>query len=361
MIPREETGRLRTVTGMIATSDITGPVLSHEHLQMDLRWPPRPRLVGSDPGRWLDEEKAVQRELNELRKEHGLGLVVDLTCSGMGRNAAALARISAGARVAVVAGTGVFAEPFHPEFVRETLAPDSASPAWGTQTAQESRSGGTTPQTPRQELHSGGTTIYGASGVDRLAERLLAEVGFGMDGTNALPGVIGEIGTWGEAPTETEELCLRAAARAARYSGLSVATYGRAGLAQLEILTSAGLSPDRVAVGQQDRVNDPGQHRKIAETGAYVSFGTLVLAGEDHAAIGARVRCVMDMLEAGHASRVLLSTGISRMAQIDRYGGPGFGYMFDTFLPALRAAGADDATLRTILRDNPLRWLTGSC
>jgi phosphotriesterase-related protein len=333
MTPREETGRLRTVTGTIATSDITGPVLSHEHLQMDLRWPARPQLAESDPGRWLDEEKAVQRELSGLRKEHGLGLVVDLTCSGMGRNAAALARISAGARVAVVAGTGVFTEPFHPAFVRETLAAGTVD--------------------PRQEA-------YGPSGVDRLAERLLAEVGFGLDGTNSLPGVIGEIGTWGEAPTETEELCLRAAAQAARYSGLSVATYGRAGLAQLEILTGAGLSPDRVAVGQQDRVDDPGQHRKIAETGGYVSFGTLGLAGDGQAAVGARVRCVLDLLEAGHADRVLLSTGVSRMAQVTRYGGSGFGYLFDTFLPALRAAGADDATLGTILRENPLRWLTGS-
>src|SRR5437868_6792129 len=261
MTPREETGRLRTVTGTIATSDITGPVLSHEHLQMDLRWPLRPQRAESDPYRWLDEEKAVTRELAALRGTHDLGLVVDLTCEGMGRNAAALARISAGARVAVVAGTGVFTEPFHPAFVGEALAT--------------------------------GSTEAGRSAVDRLAERLLAEIGFGLDGTNCLPGVIGEIGTWGEVPTEAEEMCLRAAAQAARYSGLSVATYGRAGVAQLEILTGAGLAPERVAVGQQDRVNDPGQHRKIAETGAYVSFGTLGLAGGDDTAIGTRVRGVM--------------------------------------------------------------------
>jgi phosphotriesterase-related protein len=66
----------------------------------------------------------------------------------------------------------------------------------------------------------------------------------------------------------------------------------------------------------------------------------------------------MDLMEAGHADRVLLSTGVSRMEQIVRYGGSGYGYLFDTFLPALRAAGADDATLDAVLRDNPLRWLT---
>ncbi|POM23056.1 hypothetical protein BTM25_52620 [Actinomadura rubteroloni] len=317
MTPREEPGRLRTVTGTIPTSAITGPVLAHEHLQLDLRWPSRPAATPSDPGRWLDEEKAVTAELTRLRTDRGLGLVIDLTCGGMGRNAAALARISAGARVPVVAATGFFAEPFHPAYVRE-------------------------------------------ADVDRLAERLLAEIGFGMDGTSSLPGVIGEVGTWNEVPSRDEERALRAAAQASRYSGLAIATYGRAGLAELEILTTAGTSPARIAVGRQDRADDAGATRKIAESGAYVAFGSLVLAGDDAAAIGARVRAVMELLEAGHADRILLSTGIARMGQVTRYGGAGYGYLFTTFLPALRAAGVDEATLDGILRDNPVRWLTAS-
>jgi phosphotriesterase-related protein len=316
MTPREEPGRLRTVTGTIPTTAITGPVLPHEHLQLDLRWPEHPALLADDPYRWLDEEKPVTRELAALRKDHDLGLVVDLTCTGMGRQAAGLARISAGARVAVVAGTGFFTEPFHPAFVRE-------------------------------------------ADVEALAERLLAEIGFGLDGTSALPGVIGEIGTWGEAPTEAEERCLRAAAHAGRYSGLSVATYGRAGLAQLEILTGMGLPPHRVAVGRQDLVDDPAAHRKIAELGAYVSFGSLGLAAGDPEALDRRVRGVLELLDGGHAERLLLSTGISRMEHVPRNGGHGFGYLFDTFVPALRAAGADETTLRLLLHDNPLRWLTG--
>ncbi|MBA9004648.1 MULTISPECIES: phosphotriesterase family protein [Thermomonospora] len=317
MTPSTQPGLLRTVTGSIPVSDVTGSVLCHEHLQLDLRWPQR-RLteVPSDPRRWLDEEQAVTAELGGLRTGHGLSLVVDLTCQGMGRNAAMLSRISAGARVAVVAGTGFFTEPFAPQ---ETAGADE----------------------------------------DRLAELLLAEIGFGMDGTSSLPGVIGEIGCWGPAPTAAEERALRAAALAAQESGLAVATYGRAGMTLLEILTSAGLPAERVAVGGQDLVNDPGAHRKIAETGAYVAFGTVGLAGEDHTALGARVRHVLELLETGHGERILLSTGVSRMVQIRRYGGAGYGYLFEVFLPALRAAGVDEAALRTILHDNPLRWLTG--
>ncbi|SEG08024.1 phosphotriesterase-related protein [Thermomonospora echinospora] len=317
MTSRPQLGLLRTVTGSVPASAVTGPVLTHEHLQLDLRWPER-RLaaVPSDPRRWLDEEQAVTAELAELHADRELSLVVDLTCQGMGRNAAMLSRISAGGRVAVVAGTGFFAEPFHPHFVADCDE-------------------------------------------ERLTERLMAEIEFGMDGTSSLPGVIGEIGSWGAVPTEAEERCLRAGARAALESGLAVATYGRAGLALLEILASAGLPAERVAVGHQDLVDDPGAHRKIAENGAYVSFGSLGRAGRDAAALGAHVRHVLELLEAGHGERLLLSTGVSRMTHLRRYDGDGYGHLFEVFLPALRAAGVDDGTLWTILHDNPLRWLTG--
>jgi phosphotriesterase-related protein len=318
MAPSEQAGRLRTVTGAIDASSVTGPVLAHEHLQLDLRWPTHPLQLDSDPRRWLDEEKTVTAELGALRVEHGVGLVVDLTCSGVGRNAATLARMAAGARVAVIAATGMFAGPFHPSYV------DGADEG-------------------------------------RLAERLLAEIGFGLDGTSALPGVIGEVGTWGETPTEAEERCLRAAARAAEYSGLSVAAHGRSGLALLEVLASAGLAPGRVALTRQDLGDDPAALRKIADTGAYVSFSMLPFDPDAPAAsLEARIRPVLELLDAGHADRVMLASGVTRMTQVTRYDGPGYGHLFNSVVPALRAAGADDATLERVLHANPLAWLTGS-
>jgi phosphotriesterase-related protein len=317
MTPRPELGQLRTVTETVPVSAIEGPVLPHEHLQIDLRWPVR---MPSDPCRWLDEESRVAAELMDLREEHGLGLVIDLTGCAVGRDASTLARMSARSQVAVVAATGMLAEPFHPDFVRN-------------------------------------------ADVDRIAQRLLAEIGFGMDGTYILPGVIGEIGTWGSAPTETEERCLRAAARAALKSGLSVATHGQGGLAQLEILVGEGLDTDWVAVGGQDLSEDLAVHRKIVESGAYVSFGMLgrpTTAGSPaRADEDGRLGRILALIEAGHADRILLSGGVSRMGHLLDYGGTGYGYLFRTFLPALRAHGVDEATLRTIVHDNPLRWLTG--
>lgn len=307
MTPREATGVLRTVTGTVPVSVIEGPVLPHEHLQIDLRWPVR---VPSDPRRRLDEESKVSRELAGLREEDELSLVVDLTGMGVGRNAATLARISTGSRVAVVAATGPLAEPFHPEWVR-------------------------------------------TADIDKITQRLMAEIGFGLDGTSIVPGVIGEVGTWGHAPTPQEERCLRAAARASLESGLPVATHGSSGLAQLEILVAEGLPTDRIAVGQQDLAADPAAGRKIAESGAYVSLGMLGRVSPE-----APLRRVLELLDAGHADRLLLSSGVSRMEHLTGYGGTGYGYLFRDFLPALRAAGVDEPTLRTITHDNPLRWLS---
>jgi phosphotriesterase-related protein len=74
----------------------------------------------------------------------------------------------------------------------------------------------------------------------------------------------------------------------------------------------------------------------------------------------AKIRRILELLDAGHADRLLLSTGVSRMTDLASYGGTGYGHLFTTILPALKAAGVDEATLHGILRDNPLRWLTGA-
>ncbi|WP_188193065.1 phosphotriesterase family protein [Nonomuraea sp. SYSU D8015] len=293
---------LRTVTGPVHAAAVTGAVLPHEHLRTDMRW-----AVGidSDPHRWLDEEATVTAELRELRQSGDLGLVVDLTCMGMGRDAAALACVAAGSRVPVIASTGLFAEPF---------------------------------------------TDVRDDDVDALTGRLMYEISNGVDGTGVFPGVIGEVGCWGPEPTPFEERCLIAAAHASLRSRLPVATHGKNALALLEILLGQNLPGPRVAVGYAG--TDVGAARKIAEAGAYVSLGILGL-GVDQAA-----RIALGLIEDGHAERLLISTGLSRIAQVRKYGGPGYVHLFNALLPRLRDAGTSEETIRLITRDNPLRWLT---
>ena len=87
---------IRTVSGHIRADSLTGPVLPSEHLRTDLRWGAG---IDSDPYRWLDEEQGVSAELSDLAEHEDLSLVVDLTCIGMGRDAASLSRICAGSKV----------------------------------------------------------------------------------------------------------------------------------------------------------------------------------------------------------------------------------------------------------------------
>jgi phosphotriesterase-related protein len=67
---------------------------------------------------------------------------------------------------------------------------------------------------------------------------------------------------------------------------------------------------------------------------------------------------VLGLIEAGHASQVLLSQDVGQVAELRSRGGRGYTYVIETFLPSLRAAGVAEATIETITADNPRRWLT---
>lgn len=308
---------VRTVNGPLSPAAVSGPVLAHEHLVLDLD------LAGDgaavlEAGRHGDQ---VTGELSVLREEFELSLVIELTCRGMGRNPRALARIARDSGVPTVAATGWYYEPFH------------------------------TPE------------LDGAS-VEQLTETLVAEAaegGPGLDGTGILPGVLGEVGSHGDVPSAPEARALRAAARAAVATGLSVATHaqlGRGGLAQLDLLTGEGLDPGRVSVGHQDLLDDPGVHCELAASGAYVAFDTV--GKESYQSDEVRLRLLLELLEAGHADRALLSCDISRHGYLRTEGGQGYGHLFRSFLPRVREAGVDDDLIDLMTRRNPLRFLTGA-
>ncbi|MFE9815610.1 phosphotriesterase [Streptomyces sp. NPDC005773] len=305
---------LRTVLGDLVPDAVRGPALAHEHLVLDLDHRGDGAAV-LDAGR---HTAAVTAELAALREEYGLALVVELTCRGMGRDVRALARISRDAQVAVVAATGWYYEPFH------------------------------TPEIDR-------------GSVEELTATLVREIDDGIDATGIRPGVLGEIGSHGDTPTPSESKVLRAAARAAGATGLSVSTHaqlGRGGLAQLELLTAEGLPPHRIAIGHQDLLDDPAVHRELAASGAYVAFDTV---GKDgYQSDDTRLRLLLALLEAGHADRALLSCDISRHGYLTSEGGQGYGHLFGSFLPKARAAGVDEDLIDLMTRRNPLRFLTGA-
>jgi phosphotriesterase-related protein len=251
-------GTITSVLGDRDADKVFGPALSHEHLRIDLSHE-------DDPDGYVRDEEAVLAELGAARDEFGLGLVVELTCEGMGRDAEVLRRLSEVSGVDVVCATGFYYERFHPHYVKN-------------------------------------------SSVEELAGRMLEEIRNGIDGTGVRPGVIGEVGSHGPEMSATEERCFRAAARAALASGLSVATHAHLGVGavgQLELLLEEGLTPERICLGHQDLIDDSDQHQTLAASGAYVAFDTV--GKESYQPDEVRLRLLMRMLEAGHEDRLLLS------------------------------------------------------
>lgn len=299
-----------TVSGPVEAGTFTGPVLSHEHLAIDLR-------TESDPAGFLHHHEMIAGELRRLRAEMSLSLVVDQTCRGMGRNVNALAALCKDTGVDIVAATGWYYGKFHP----------SAEPG---------------------------------KDVGQAEEILEVEVTCGLDGTAILPGLLGEIGTHGLQPTPAEEVSLRACGKVASRHDLPLATHAHLGTgagAQLEILESSGMDLTRVVIGHQDLTENTQQHVEIIGRGAYVGFDTV--GKESYQRDEVRMRSLLTLLDRGLGERVVLSNDISRYHYLAARGGQGYGHVLTRFAQRLREAGLDDDTIDLLYRRNPLRWLSG--
>jgi phosphotriesterase-related protein len=199
--------------------------------------------------------------------------------------------------------------------------------------------------------------------VGALADVIVRDATIGVGETGIRAGIIGEIGTDKPWLSAQEERVHRAAAQAARRTGLAITTHAvqsTVGLAQLDVFDAEGADLSRVVIGHADSNPSLDYHRAIVERGATVEFDFLGMSfsvRERHGE-GRIVDNLRELLARGHAGRILLSQDVCHDSQLKRYGGNGYTYLADTFLPRLRAAGVSDAEIRTITVDNPRRLLT---
>ena len=179
--------------------------------------------------------------------------------------------------------------------------------------------------------------------VDDLADELVDEITGGVGETGIRPGIIGEIGTDKPWVSPSEERVHRAAARAARRTGLAISTHGvlsDVGLAQLRIFEEEGHDPGRVVIGHADSYPVLDHYLAIIERGANLEFDFLGMPWErERVGEGRTVGLLCELLGRGHADRILLSQDVCNDSQLKAFGGNGFTYLADTFLPRLRAAG----------------------
>ena len=184
-----------------------------------------------------------------------------------------------------------------------------------------------------------------------------------MGETGVRPGIIGEIGTDKPWLSAQEERVHRAVARAARRTGLAITTHAvlsPVGLDQLRVFEAEGADPTRVVIGHADSYPHLDHYLAIVERGASVEFDFLGMSftPQERHGEGRVVERLCELLARGHVERVLLSQDVCHDAQLTRYGGNGYAYLAETFLPRLREAGVSEAEIETMTVANPRRLLT---
>lgn len=335
-------GKVMTVAGPIPASAL-GVTLMHEHILNDCRcWWHTPKtperqylaegfvcmeILGElrqDPfvnkhNITLDDEPLAIAELKDFAREGG-HTVVEPTCQGIGRDPAALRRISKASGLNIVMGAGYYLGSSHPAKVAEMT-------------------------------------------IDQIADEIVHEANVGVDGTDVKIGLIGEIGVSSDFTAE-EEKSLRAAARAQGRTGLPLMVHlpgwFRLGHKVLDIAEAEGADLRHTVLCHMNPSHeDLAYQSELAARGAFIEYDMI---GMDFFYADQQVQCPSDeeaaraiakLVERGHIDRILLSHDVFLKMMLTRYGGNGYAYILKHFLPRLKRHGLDDAQLDILMRDNP--------
>lgn len=289
-------------------SDELGLLLPHEHVFVDLRTP-------DQPGHAEAEAEAVIRLMApEIRRAQAAGVTALVECStvGVGRRADILRAVSEATDFPLVAPTGIYREPW--------------VPGWA-QAASE----------------------------DGLCEWMRGELEGSIEASGVRAGWI-KLSAGDDGLTATEARILRAAARAGAATGAVIGSHtirGRVVADQLDVIERAGYSPERFIWIHAQVEPDFALNLAMARRGAWIEYDNLGSPEADDVAFERLQR----LLEAGLGGQVLLSHDRGWYDPAQPGGGTPrpFTPLTETFLPRLRAAGLDAATLTRLTHDNPFR------
>lgn len=312
---------IRTVLGDVDPSQL-GATNYHEHL-----FQISPLLPGDE----LDDEERSGAEAALLR-DSGFAAMIDATPFGLGRDPAALARISASTRLRIVATTGRHRDA---HYAADDPTREADAETLTRRFVREISEG-----MPRDDADPDGVRALGPGGEPVRAGLLKAGVDY-----------------WRISAFEHATLVAIAAAHRATDAPIMVhLEFCTAAHEVLDLLAAEGVASDRVVLAHADRDPDAGLHAALAARGAYLGYdGVARPRTRSDAELLALTEAVVAR---GAGDRVLLGGDVARATRYVAYGGmPGLAYLGERYLPRLRSTIGDDAVDRMLVA-NPARLLT---
>ncbi len=285
-----------------------GYTMMHEHITIDLSG------VKKDPDCRLDCFEETKEELCTLY-QLGVRRILDVTNMGMGRNPDYVSRMEKATGIQILPATGFYKEPFLPDFV------------------------------------------YSMS-VMELAKLVEKEMTEGIEASGIKAKVIGEFGTSKGFMTTMEKKVFNSMALAAVQTGALVTTHttlGTLALEQAEYLIKAGVKPEKIIIGHMDLSQDPDYILSVLKEGVNIGFDTV--GKNNYCPDRFRGKTLKQIAKEGFLGQVVLSMDITRKSHLKKWGGPGYAYLFETFLPMLREYGLSEEQIDMLLIDNPDRIL----
>jgi predicted metal-dependent phosphotriesterase family hydrolase len=300
-----------TVTGPVKPSEL-GIIHSHEHVFWDYF-----KMIKSYDCVFDDTEIAID-ELSIFKRVGG-GTLVDCSSNGIATKREELPKISEKSGVKIVLGTGWYRESVYQDIVK-------------VKTSNE------------------------------LSEILVRDIQVGFDGTNIKAGFIGEIGTERHSISALEERVFRAAAKASIQTGVAIVThtthFGELALEQINLLNSEGVNSDRIVISHLGDREDFSLLQEIAATGVYLSIDNIGYTGDGYPEDEVRLTNVLKLIEKGHENQIVLGTDIGSKTALFNYGGRGFGWLIESFIPKMISNGLDKETIEKLTVKNMAKVLT---
>ncbi|OWU83109.1 hypothetical protein ATO6_19800 [Oceanicola sp. 22II-s10i] len=321
---------IQTVTGAIAAEDL-GKTLMHEHVFI--------AMPGSEFDPWypVDRSHVIDLSVRKLKalRAHGVRTFVDPAPIELGRDPVLLREIAEAAEMTIICTTGFYHEAV-------------GLPAyWRAQPAES------------------------------IAELYIREIEEGIGDSGIRAGAI-KCGTGEPAISALEEKFMEAAAIAQKATGVPVFTHTQAGCCgpeQAAFFRAQGVPMDKVVIGHSCGNASPDYHARILAEGACIGFDRV--SYEFLMPDATRAENAKRIIDDGHIDRLILSQDIplywtgrypfaardsdavrTHRAIVDAGDtwpvAPTF--LFDDFLPRLRALGVTEAQIDHVLVENPKRF-----